>query len=182
MKIFFFCTLFLSSYFQCMPLVKATCRGEKDCLKTYSCSFSLFSSSKCIPPRQRNVFCGKNRNGQTVPDHEICIQDQVKDDNLKGPGLAVNRCYKTKGSFKCQNAYLNYCVTDYTMKQPIKNICPPNFNCVNREFKNGKAKVCIPSKIFQRFGKCSNDFDCGYSTLLNNWALCLGSKCDGPIQ
>ncbi|XP_040574580.1 uncharacterized protein [Lepeophtheirus salmonis] len=144
--------------------------------------FSLLTPTKCNPPKERNISCGKDIDGKTVPDHEVCIQDQVKTDNLKDRSLAVYRCYNSRGSYKCQNAYSNYCVTDYSMEEPIKDVCPPYFDCVNREFKNGRAKVCIPRMFSGGYGGCSNDFSCGFFLLSQTWATCVNGDCDGFIR
>ncbi|XP_040566617.1 uncharacterized protein [Lepeophtheirus salmonis] len=168
------------------------CNTEKDCPAYNSCFYNVFSGYYCVGPKYSEVDChGINAQGIVFPNHQICVDEDMKEEGFSDWRISNKRCYKTKidGSeaYRCGGAYKNACTPQYdTQGNFVKDDqCPYKFRCEAAEFKDGKKNICNPHNLATDAGtseSCTTAFDCGYSVLQGIWAPCYGGQCSNVIQ
>ncbi|XP_040566635.1 uncharacterized protein [Lepeophtheirus salmonis] len=171
---------------------ESSCSTDKDCPAYHSCFYNVFSGSYCVGPRYGEVDCNcTNTKGEVFTNHQICVDEDIKEEGFSDSRVATKRCFKTEidgtEAYRCGGAYKNACTPQYdTQGNFVKDDqCPYKFRCETAKFKDGKKNICIPENLATDAGtseSCTTAFDCGYSVLQDKWAPCLGGKCSNVIQ
>ncbi|XP_040582423.1 uncharacterized protein [Lepeophtheirus salmonis] len=113
---------------------ESSCSTEKECPAYHSCFYNVFFGSYCVGPRYGVVDCrGTNAQGEVYPNHQICVDENMKEEGFSDSREATKRCYKTEidGSeaYRCGDSYKNACTPEYdTQGNFVKeDQCPYQF-------------------------------------------------------
>jgi len=97
-------------------------------------------------PTYDPVGCeGKADNGESIPDHDLCIKTESETKAI-APRFTSTLCYAGL-NYTCASAYNSPCATYYSSEDGSvteEEVCPENFECVDKEYKEKTVKVCQP--------------------------------------